>query len=187
VSAVAGKCSHAEVVVPCLSLPDLLGVAGRRHSESVILWEMCWGCVVENRQARKNWGSPPAESSMHDLHDMLFSNLFRKVTPAFLKWVSQLTENNLSGLFHGFTRNYLRRHLRAESSPGRRRGSETIAKPSAPQSKKTVSAGLCPIQHVVKTCRTVATFAGSEARRERPTYTVYPRAPHVIDPAASVH
>jgi len=37
---------------------DPLGEAGR-HGESVILLETCWGCDVENRQARKSRGLPP--------------------------------------------------------------------------------------------------------------------------------
>ena len=37
---------------------DPPGEAGR-HGESLILWETCWGCDVENRQARKSRGLPP--------------------------------------------------------------------------------------------------------------------------------
>ena len=48
-------------IAAVLCISDPFGDAGR-HGESVILWETCWGCDVENRQDRKSRGSEPTGS-----------------------------------------------------------------------------------------------------------------------------
>jgi hypothetical protein len=79
-----GDCVKEGAAVPWICYRDPFGDAGR-HGESVILWETCWGCDVENRQARKSRGLPAPiwllflQEQRKDiiLHPVLSANVFQ--------------------------------------------------------------------------------------------------------------